>query len=102
MSIKKEQVEKQLRDVAAQFGELASLNLTGDVAFEENKLFTVVLAFSDHADAIAQYETNSPLVALELFIEKSGEFFDRISASGILIFGIMLTVAAVLMWLRIW
>ena len=71
MTEKKEELNKQLHSLASQLGEISSQNLTNDVTFDNKKLFTVILAFSDHADGIGQYETNSPRKALEMFIEKS-------------------------------
>jgi protein-tyrosine-phosphatase len=69
--ISKEKINKQLQDVASQLGDMLSSNLSEEITFEDKKLFTVVLAFSDHADGIGQFEANSPRQALEMFIEKS-------------------------------
>lgn len=68
---KKEELTEQLHSIASQLSDLVSSNQTDGVIFEEKKLFTVILSFSDHADGMAQFQANSPREALGMFIEKS-------------------------------
>ena len=71
MSKNKEELNKQLLELADQLGDLVSSNLIEDVTFEKEELFTVILSFSDHTDGLAQYKADSPRKALEMFIADS-------------------------------